>query len=266
MSTKNKTKPPLNWASGLVVVVLVFGVGLFLRSLLPVQSVEASGIGSSDVPSAAGRELGNEVQVQTKNGISVTATNFRIEDSKYKIDVCFEMPDSSDWTIWQAALVYEGQRIESFGADPIEIRLPEENGKQQVTTFTDGQKSFSESVATAGAKGQRCDTVYFFIPDESKTAEAVLIISSIAAYPGEGQECNQSYLQKVNDALKTYGPSLQADCVSKNSGTEGVSGLVIVSKPDDMSLEDAQAILNSNEFFIAIHGVVGPWEFVGKAE
>jgi hypothetical protein len=42
---------------------------------------------------------------------------------------------------------------------------------------------------------------------------------------------------------------------------EYIGGLEVVDKPDSMSLETAQAYLSSQDFYLDLHGVRGPWVF-----
>lgn len=201
----------------------------------------------------------------TVNGITITASHFRVEEGLYKVDVCFDMPDKSDWTIWNGSLEYQGEVNPRIGFDPIEIRLPAEDGKQQVTLWReDGKDIFFVDAEVDTAKGRRCDTVVFELPQSSKAdnSPAILTIESIAVYPGEGMECQPEYLAKVNAALKSRHPELAADCfvVSFEDGG-GMSGLKITNKPASMSEDEAEAILHSNELFDEVNAILGPWRF-----
>ena len=68
-------------------------------------------------------------------------------------DVCFALPDSSDWTIWSTHFDYGSQSITDFSA-----------------TFLNTQNGSN------GQPGRRCDQISFYVPPDADLSSASLVI------------------------------------------------------------------------------------------
>lgn len=102
----------------------------------------------------------------------------------------------------------------------------------------------------------RCDTLVISgIPNEASSI--TLTIDSLAAYPREGEFCEADYLDRVNAELAEYNPELIATCITD----PGIGGLELVSWPEDMERWEAENILYSDEIFMNLQGIEGPWIF-----
>jgi hypothetical protein len=180
---------------------------------------------------------------QTINDIAITISNFRLENNQIRMDTCYDLPDNGDWIIWEATLKI-GDTItkNNFGTDLM---------------------SLQEAVGTQ--KGQRCDTVYFdrmYLSPTADLPDITFSIDTIAANVEEGGECSPEYLARYQKALDQRDTGLTVECfVEELEGGGGMSGVRVASKPDTMSQEDAEALLNSYDLFLDVHGLRGPWVF-----
>jgi len=145
-------------------------------------------------------------------------------------DVCFGLPDTSDWTIWAAHFDYGGQSVTDFS-----------------TTFLKTQNGSN------GQPAQRCDQISFYVPPDADLSSASLVIESIGAQPTADEYCSL-YMPKIQQTLNQRGLGIALDC-KPNAG--GMLTMQIVSKPASMSDADAQKIVFSDEFYT----VKGPWKF-----
>jgi len=174
-------------------------------------------------------------QTQLVNGIQITATNFRIEGRFVKVDVCFEIPDNSDWTLWhtpETALKYKNGEVSHFGFEMLSL-----------------------TKATPFKKGMRCDIVHFEVPSNADLSQVSLNIAAIGAEPREGEECAPEFVDKLQRLLNERGTGIKISCISQ----EWSSGLTILSKPEAMSQEAADlAVYSLMEELITIKG---PWVF-----
>jgi len=145
-------------------------------------------------------------------------------------DVCFALPDTSDWTIWSTHFDYSGQSITDFTAS----LLNTQNGSN-------------------GQPGKRCDQITFYVPPDADLTAASLVIESIGAYPTPDEYCSL-YMPKIQQALNQRGLGIALDC---KANANGVMAMQIVSKPASMSEADAEKIVYSDEFYT----IKGPWKF-----
>jgi hypothetical protein len=196
---------------------------------------------------------------QRVNNIEITVDHFRREKDQVLLDVCFQLPDNSDWLMWNGLLKYGKEVYEWSGGGPFEIRLPPENGKQRVFTFPEGggiKDTWEDAVD--GQIGRRCETVYFDnIPLAANQTHFTFTIDAIEAAPREGEECTRAYLDKWQTALDARKTGIRIKCIEE----EYISGLEIADKPASMSMEDAKTIIHSMDLYLDVNGIRGPWIF-----
>jgi hypothetical protein len=166
---------------------------------------------------------------QTMNGIDVRMERVWRDGKNVNADVCFTMPDASDWSIWSASLNYSGAITQEYGTTLVSLQ-PASNGQA----------------------GRRCDTLTFVVPPDADLSAAVITIDSIAAAPRADEYCSV-YLPKIQQALLERGIGIVLECVDVN----GTLTMQIVSKPPEMSQEQAEQIVYSDEFYT----IKGPWTF-----
>ena len=166
---------------------------------------------------------------QTASGIDVRVDRAWVEGKNVNADVCFTLPDASDWSIWSASLTYAGAVLQEYGTTLLILQEP-----------ADGQP------------GVRCDTLTFVVPPDADLTNAVIEIGSIAAPPQQDEYCSV-YMPKIQQALLERGVGIVLDCVDVN----GVLTMQIVSRPPEMTQEQAEQIVYSDEFY----AVKGPWSF-----
>jgi len=167
---------------------------------------------------------------QLVSGIDVRVDRAWQEGKQVYADVCYTLPDASDWTIWNATLKYADVTLQEYG-----------------TTLL----SFQEPTAD-GQPGSRCDTLEFYVPPDANLSTVVVRIDALAAVPRQEDYC-MIYMPKIQQTFNERGVAIQLACNDVN----GVPMMQIVSKPDTMTQEEAEQLVYSDEFF----SITGPWEF-----
>lgn len=166
---------------------------------------------------------------QTAAGIDVTMTRAWVEGKNVNADICYTLPDASDWSIWAASLSYGGTVLQEYGSTLISLQEP-----------------------LNGQPGLRCDTLTFVVAPDADLSNTVINIEAIAAPPQPGDYCD-IYLPKIQQAMAERGTGIAVDCVDEN----GALIMQILGKPAEMSQEQAEQIVYSDEFY----AVRGPWSF-----
>ena len=166
---------------------------------------------------------------QTAAGINVNMTRAWVEGKNVNADVCFTLPDASDWSIWSASLTYGGTLLQEYGTALVSLQE-----------------------AANGQPGFRCDTLTFVVPPDADLSNAVITIDTIAALPQPGDYCDV-YLPKIQQAMLERATGVIVDCVDVG----GALTMQILGKPAEMSQEQAEQLVYSDEFFT----VRGPWTF-----
>jgi hypothetical protein len=180
-------------------------------------------------PSYPTAEVALAAPNQTASGIDVRMESAWVDGKSVNADVCFTLPDTSDWSIWSASLVYGDSFLQEYGTTLVSLQEPAE-----------------------GVPGLRCDTLTFVVPPDADLANATILIDAIAATPREGEYCSV-YMPKIQQAMAERGIGIMLDCVDVNS----VLTMQIISKPPEMTQEQAEELVYSDEFYT----VKGPWNF-----
>lgn len=168
--------------------------------------------------------------VQSASGINVRMDRAWRDGKEVHAEVCYSLPDTSDWSIWSASLQFAGGSVIDFGSTMISLQE-----------------------AVEGQSGVRCDDLSFFnVPPDADLTNAVIAIDAIAAPPRAEEYCT-IYIYKIQQALNDRGIPITLACVD----SAGVQVMQIVGKPDTMSQEEAEQIVYSEEFYT----VRGPWSF-----
>jgi hypothetical protein len=166
---------------------------------------------------------------QTASGIEVRMERASVEGKNVNADVCFTLPDTSDWGIASASLNYAGTVMQEYGTTLVSLQEPENGGA-----------------------GLRCDTLTFVVPPDADLTNTTIVIDSIAATPREDEYCSV-YMPKIQEAMLDRGIGITLDCVDVN----GIQTMQITSMPPDMTQQQAEEIVYSPEFY----SVPGPWTF-----
>lgn len=166
---------------------------------------------------------------QTASGIEVRMDRAWRDGKNVNANVCFTLPDSSDWSIWKASLSYGGQVLQEYG-----------------TTLASLQE------AANGQPGLRCDTLTFVVPPDADLSAAVITIDAIAASPRGDDYCTV-YMPKIQQTLAERGIGITLECTDVG----GMLSMQITSIPAGMTQEQAEQIVYSDEFYT----VKGPWAF-----
>lgn len=180
-------------------------------------------------PSYPNAEANVSTAQQTVSGVDVHMNRAWMEGKNVNADVCFTLPDASDWSIWAASLSYNGIVLQEYG-----------------TTLVSLQE------AANGQPGLRCDTLTFVVPPDADLTSATIIIDAIAAPPQPSDYCD-IYLPKIQQALLERGTGVSIDCLDVN----GTLTMQILGKPAEMSQEQAEQLVYSDEYYT----VRGPWSF-----
>ncbi len=166
---------------------------------------------------------------QTVSGFSVDLQRAWRDGKQVNTIVCFTLPDSSDWTVWNAHLEYGGQSVSEFSSTML-----------------------SRDEGTGGQPGKRCDQLGFYVPPDADLTSSSLTIESLGAYPTPDEYCNL-YMPKIQEALKQRGIDITLDCANTN----GNMAMEITGKPASMSKDEAEQLVFSDEYYT----VKGPWSF-----
>ena len=167
---------------------------------------------------------------QSVSGINVRVERAWQEGKQVYADVCFSLPDASDWAIWRASLKYADVTLQEYGSTLLSIQEPTGDGQP----------------------GQRCDTLEFYVPPDANLSTVVVSVEAIAAVPRQEDYCTV-YMPKIQQTFNERGVAITLACNDVN----GVMTMQIVSKPESMSMEEAEQLVYSDEFF----AINGPWEF-----
>lgn len=256
----------------LIVCAFALAVGLLLKSQLSEQPVQAADV---DQPAAKTFEETNgfseplvaseppesptDTTTQTVDGVEIRFLGAQQDDKSILVNVCFDLPDDSDWTIWNSTLEFDGQIYRWSEMAPSEILKPPVDGTQQVWTFKpEGGVDIQSVEADANAPAYRCETIYFQgIADSASSTPYTFTIEALEAAPREGEHCSSAYLKKAQTELDARQTGITVKC----NDEEYISGLEVVTKPETMSLETAKAYLGSTDFYLDLHGIRGPWVF-----
>ncbi len=166
---------------------------------------------------------------ETVSGFSLNLQRAWRDGKQVHADLCFTLPDASDWTIWNAHFEYGGQAISEFSSSML-----------------------SRQDAANGQPGQRCDELGFYVPPDADLSSASLTIESLGNYPTQDEYC-ALYMPKIQQTLNERGIAITLNC----SDVNGVMSMQITGKPDSMSQEEAEQLVFSDEFYT----VRGPWTF-----
>lgn len=166
---------------------------------------------------------------QAMNGIEVRMERVSMEGKNVNAEVCFTLPDTSDWAIWSARLNYGETVLHEYGTTLESLQEP-----------------------ANGQTGLRCDTLTFVVPPDADLSNATIVIDSVAATPREGEYCSV-YMPKIQQSMLERGIGIVLDCVDVN----GLLTMEIISIPPEMTQEQAEQIVYSDEFYT----VTGPWSF-----
>jgi len=166
---------------------------------------------------------------QTVSGFSLNLRRVWRDGKQINAEICFTLPDSSDWTVWEAHYEYAGTSISEFSSTFL--------------SSTEGQ---------AGQPAERCDQLSFYVPPDADLSASSLTVESVGAYPSAEEYCSL-YLPKIQQRLTDRGTGVTLDCPV----VDGAMSLQIVSKPEGMSQEEAEQLAFSDEFYT----VRGPWTF-----
>jgi hypothetical protein len=211
-------------------------LGIFLTACMP--SVQESSVALPQIlPSATAyidesypsAEAAVAAPNQAAGGIDVRMERVALEGKNVNADVCFTLPDASDWGIWSASLNYGETVLNEYGTTLVSLQEPVE-----------------------GQAGLRCDTLTFVVTPDADLTNASIVIHSIAATPREDDYCT-IYMPKIQQTLLDRGVGIVLDCVDVN----GMLTMEIVSFPPEMTREQAEEMVYSDEFFI----LAGPWSF-----
>ena len=196
-----------------------------LPGLLPAAAATAF-IDTTSYPTA---QVQPAAPNQTATGIEVRMQRVSVEGKNVNANVCFTLPDTSDWGISSASLTYSGILVQEFGTTLVSLQEP-----------------------ASGVPGLRCDTLTFLVPPDADLSNTTIVIDAIAATPREGEYCSV-YMPKIQEALLARGIGITLDCADVN----GVQTMKIMSIPPEMTQAQAEEIVYSPEFY----SVKGPWTF-----
>ncbi|HET6845843.1 MAG TPA: hypothetical protein VFH29_03355 [Anaerolineales bacterium] len=218
-------------------LLLVFGMGACVpapttQPVLP-TFVQAAVTESAAVPAPneayPTAQASESSASQSVSGFSLSLRRAWREGKQVNAEVCFSLPDSSDWTIWAAHYEYGGNVVSEFSSALL-----------------------SKTDAQGGQPAERCDQISFYVPPDADLSASTLTVESVGAYPDADEYCSL-YMPKIQQTLTERGIGITLDCPV----VDGVANLRIATKPAEMSQEEAEQLVFSDEFYT----VRGPWSF-----
>ncbi|HUN24508.1 MAG TPA: hypothetical protein PK299_15370 [Anaerolineales bacterium] len=204
----------------------------------------------------------------TVHGQTLTTSNIRnvvLEngDQQIAVDVCFNLMESGDWTLNGAYLTYYRTNGTSFKALPIGSELIHlesypENGTQtmierkiDLSGKTNSQET-TQIVETQATSGFRCELLRFAMPQKDTFSDIKSAELKIAKIVNMGEPCTE-YLPLAQAYLKEKGVAIEIACEHQ----EGLTNFYAKSWPKEMSQEEAERLIRSEE----IYSRFGPWLF-----
>ena len=194
--------------------------------VLPLMPEATAYIDTASYPTA---QVELAVPNQVASGIEVRMERASIDGKNVNADVCFTLPDKSDWGISSASLTYGGILVQEYGTTLVTLQEPAD-----------------------GVAGLRCDTLTFIVPPDADLSNTTIMIDAIAATPREDEYCSV-YMPKIQQAMLDRGVGITLDCVDVNN----VLTMQITGFPSEMTQTQAEEMVYSPEFY----SVQGPWSF-----
>jgi len=215
-------------------LMLLLGACAPLSTSVPVQIMptfvepEAENIPRPNeaYPTAQAAETGASRSV---SGFLVSLNRAWRDGKQINAELCFTLPDTSDWTIWEAHFEYGGNSISEFGSAFL-------------------RKSESQDAQPA----ERCDVLTFYVPPDADLTGSSLTVEAVGAYPSVEEYCSV-FLPKIQQTLSDRATGITVDCPP----ADGSVSLQITGKPEGMSQEEAEQLVFSDEYYT----VRGPWSF-----
>jgi len=213
-------------------IYILLALILSACNLSPTQSQFAPTLPTAYIdPSYPTMEAAPVAPVKTSSGIEVRVDRAWRDGKEVHADVCFTLPDTSNWSIQNASLQYAGGSVIDFGSTLLSLQD-----------------------AVEGQSGLRCDDLSFFnIPPDADLTSAIITVDAIAA-PPFGEDYCSILMSKIQQTLFDRGIAIQLGCVDSDGGQV----MQILSRPASMSQEEAEQIVYSDEFYT----VKGPWSFI----
>lgn len=216
---------------------LVFALALLLsacsfpadQSAVVVPQLPATPSGFIDPASYPTAQAQVAAPNQSAGGIEVRMENVAMDGKNLNANVCFTLPDLSDWGILSASLTYGDVVLREFGTMQTSLQEP-----------------------LNGGTGLRCDMLTFIVPPDADLTNSVIVIDAIGATPRAGDYCS-AYLPKIQQAMYERGTGITLDCVDVN----GILTMQITGIPQGMTQQQAEEIVYSPEFY----AINGPWVF-----
>ena len=200
---------------------------------------------------------------QVVQGVEFSAANFRVVEDQLRVDVCFQLPTSEDWLIYNAIARVGDTEILYSESYAIETSRTLENGQKQTISYPSEStgvtvlKAMEEDIK--GQPDYRCDTISFQLEKDMVVSNATIVLGAIVMSEREGHGC-ETYLENVQSILDAENTGIRLDCV-KQEGGEFTS---IAEKPASMSDEEAQRWISEAKRRVST--IEGPWIFEGKIE
>jgi hypothetical protein len=269
MRQRDHSRLRLSLALTIIVICLILlAAGLSRKSQLTGQALAADDASQAqteiqeqeaDIPEALPSTPQTNTKPQMVNGVEVRFEEAWQEEKAITVNICFDLPDDSDWTIWNSTLERDGKIYHWTEMAPTELRTPPEDDMQELWAFKpEGGVEIETVPADPDQPGYRCETIYFQgATNPAPSTLFTLSIEALEATPREGEYCSSAYLRKVQDALDAR----QTGITVKYIEEEYHDGLEVVTKPETMSMEAAKAYLASPNFYLDLNGLRGPWVF-----
>ena len=131
---------------------------------------------------------------QVVSGIDVRVERAWQDGKQVYADVCYSLPDASDWTIWKASLKYADVILQEYG-----------------TTLLSSQEPTGD-----GQPGLRCDTLEFYVPPDANLTTVTVSIEALGSFPRQEDYC-VIYMPKIQQAFNERGLAITDEAPTDTS-------------------------------------------------
>lgn len=162
-----------------------------------------------------------EIVTQIVQGVEFSAANFRVVEDQLRVEVCFQLPTSEDWLIYNAIARVGDKEILYSESHAIETSRTLENGQKQTISYPGESTGVAVLKATEeeakGLPDYRCDTISFQLEKDMVVSNVTLVLGAIVMSERKGHGC-ETYLENVQSILNAEKTGIRLDCVKQEGG------------------------------------------------
>jgi len=267
-----------------LIIILMVGTLIRFQTIEPVVHAKSDS-SSSNLKGTAFQDeyIPNPSFFSSKvEGITIYAGNFKLvkppfddleNETWLSVDVCYDLVDNGDWTIWQSSLLdAQGHQAPFAAGDLLLLRYPpitiDGKTRQHITDFrggtSDNYKDYYEDVAHDQKTGLRCDALNYSLSPDFDISAFTITIDNIISFPREGEMCSETFRLRLQEALEQKNTGIKIETKSDTPAANKSCNPKVIQKPERLSQNDAELAVNGSETLLGAFGIRGPWVFEGS--